>query len=63
MNRHRRDLLKTGGGVSLLTLVAVAGWLKPGDALAADAWNKAAFDAKTMDETMKALGGSDPEQS
>jgi len=63
MNRHRRDLLKTGGGVSLLTLVAVAGWLKPGDALAADAWNKAAFDAKTMDETMKALGGSAPAQS
>jgi sulfur-oxidizing protein SoxY len=48
--------------MTLLTLVAAAGWLKPGDALAAD-WNKAAFDTKTMDETMKALGGTAPAQS
>jgi sulfur-oxidizing protein SoxY len=32
------------------------------DASAAE-WNKAAFDAKTMDETMKALGGTAPAQS
>ena len=56
MNTKRRDVLKTGGGVTLLTLLSAAGWLKPGDAIAAD-WNKAAFDTKTMDETMKALGG------
>jgi sulfur-oxidizing protein SoxY len=54
--------LKTGGGLTLLSLVAAAGWLRPGDALAAD-WNKAAFDAKTLDDTMKALGGSAPAQS
>jgi hypothetical protein len=46
MNSQRREILKTGGGVTLLTLVAAAGWLKPGDALAADAWNKAAFETK-----------------
>ena len=63
MNAQRRDLLKTGGGVTLLTLVAAAGWLKPGDALAADAWNKTAFETKTMDETVKALGGGTPAQS
>ena len=63
MNTQRRDVLKTGGGVTLLTLVAAAGWLKPGEAAAADAWNKAAFDTKSMDETMKALGGSAPAQS
>ncbi len=63
MNTQRRQVLKTGGGVTLLTLVVAAGWLKPGEALAADAWNKAAFDAKTMDETMKALGGGAPAQS
>jgi sulfur-oxidizing protein SoxY len=63
MNTQRRDVLKTGGGITLLTLVAAAGWLKPGEAAAADAWNKAAFDAKTMDETMKALGGTAPAQS
>jgi sulfur-oxidizing protein SoxY len=62
MNMNRRKVLKTGGGVTLLTLVAAAGWLKPGEGLAAD-WNKAAFDTKTMDETMKALGGSTPAQS
>ena len=57
MDVKRREVLKTGGGVTLLTLLAAAGWLKPGDAIAAG-WNKAAFETKTMDETMKALGGS-----
>ena len=62
MDTQRRQVLKTGGNVTLLALVAAAGWLKPGSA-AAEAWNKAAFDAKTMDETMKALGGGTPAQS
>ena len=62
MNTTRRQVLKTGGGVSLLTLLAAAGWLAPGEA-SAQAWNKAAFDTKTMDETMKALGGGAPAQS
>jgi sulfur-oxidizing protein SoxY len=57
MDTKRREVLKTGGGVTLLTLLAAAGWLQPGEAVASD-WNKAAFDTKTMDETMKALGGS-----
>jgi len=43
----------------LLALVAAAGWGKSGDALAAE-WNKSAFDTHSMDETMKALGGSAP---
>jgi sulfur-oxidizing protein SoxY len=59
MNAKRRQVLKTGGGVTLLALLAAAGWLKPDVAAAAD-WNKAAFDTKSMDETMKALGGSAP---
>lgn len=64
MNAGRRDVLKAGSGVSLLTLLAAAGWLKPGDAQAqAQAWNKAAFEAKTMEETMKAYGGGAPAQS
>ena len=45
MNRSRRQVLKSGGGVTLLALVAAAGWLKPGDA-SAQSWNKAAFDTK-----------------
>ena len=62
MHTRRRQVLKTGGGLTLLTLLAAAGWLKPGDAVA-QAWNKPAFDTKTMDETIKALGGSTPAQS
>jgi sulfur-oxidizing protein SoxY len=62
MDSSRRDVLRTGGGITLLTLVAAAGWLKPAVA-EAQAWNKAAFATKTMDDTMKALGGSTPAQS
>jgi len=62
MDTTRRHALKTGGGVTLLTLLAAAGWLKPGDAAAED-WNKAAFETKSMDETMKALGGGAPATS
>jgi sulfur-oxidizing protein SoxY len=60
----RRDALQRGGGLSLLSLLAAAGWLAPGTALAqAPAWNKAAFETQSMDATMKALGGGTPAQS
>ena len=59
MNVKRREALKQGGGVTLLTLVAAAGWL-PREAAAQGAWNKAAFETSSMDETMKALGGGAP---
>jgi sulfur-oxidizing protein SoxY len=62
MHSRRRQVLKTGGGVSLLALLAAAGWLKPGTA-EAEAWNKAAFEAKTMDQTLKALGAGTPVHS
>ena len=61
MRATRRKVLKTGGGATLLALLAAAGWLRPGSAQA-QAWNKAAFEAKTMDEAMKAIGGA-PAQS
>ncbi|HQR11357.1 MAG TPA: thiosulfate oxidation carrier protein SoxY [Casimicrobiaceae bacterium] len=60
MNSRRRNFLQSGGGMTLLTMLAAAGWLQPGAALAADAWNAAAFDTKSMDDTMKALGGGTP---
>ncbi len=63
MNTQRRDVLKAGSGVTLMTLLAAAGWLQPGEALAAEAWNKAAFDTKSMEDTMKALGGGAAAQS
>ncbi len=56
MNEKRRDVLKTGGGLTLLSLAAAAGWIAPGDAHAD--WNKAAFETKSLDETVKAVGGS-----
>ena len=62
MDTKRRQALKTGGGLTLATLLAAAGWLKPQDA-AAQNWNKGAFETKSMDETLKALGGSTPAQS
>ena len=61
MDKHRREALRKGGGVTLLTLLAAAGWL-PADALAAE-WNKAAFETNSLDATMKALGGTAPAQS
>jgi sulfur-oxidizing protein SoxY len=62
MEANRRKALKAGGGMTLLGLLAGAGWLAPGEA-AAQAWNKAAFEAKTMDEAVKAMGGAAPAQS
>ena len=59
MDDRRREVLKAGGGMTLLSLVAAAGWLGPREALAAD-WNKSAFEAKTVEDTVKALGGSAP---
>ena len=63
MDSKRRQALKSGGGLTLATLLVAAGWLKPGDAVAADAWNKSAFETKSLDDTMKALGGGTPAAS
>ena len=62
MQNMRRKVLKAGGGLTLYAALVAIGWLKPGDA-AAQAWNKGAFEAKSLDEAMKAFGGSAPAQS
>ena len=62
MDQMRRMTLKAGGGAGLLALLAAAGIVRPGDALAAD-WNKAAFEVKTTQEALKALGVSSPANS
>ena len=62
IDRKRRTVLKSGGGVTLIGLLAAAGWLKPGEAQA-QTWNKAAFDSHSLPEAMKALGGGDPAAS
>jgi sulfur-oxidizing protein SoxY len=58
MNNQRRNVLKSGSGAALLTVLASAGIITPGMALAD--WNKAAFDAKSMADTLKAIGAGTP---
>jgi sulfur-oxidizing protein SoxY len=61
MKHNRREFVKVGG---VLGLMAAAGLITMDEARAQQAaWNKAAFDAKTLDETVKALGGSNSAQS
>lgn len=58
MHLARRDLLKMAGSAGLFALTAGAGLLRVGRAWAAAAWNQVAFSAKTVDEVVKALGGT-----
>ena len=55
MHQQRRDMLRIS---TVLGLAVAAGVLSPAEALAAETWNSAAFDTKTLDETVKALGGA-----
>lgn len=61
MNNQRRNVLKSGSGAALLSVLAAAGIITPGVALAD--WNKAAFEAKSMADTLKALGATAPADS
>jgi sulfur-oxidizing protein SoxY len=58
----RRKMLSDSARVAVA--LAAAGWL-PQAAFAqqAGAWNKAAFDAKTIADLMKAMGGATPAES
>ena len=60
MNRNRRDAMKAAGGASLLALLAAAGLVRPGDALAQA---PGAFEVKTLPEAMKVLGAQNPADS
>ncbi len=62
MNEQRRLILKAGGSLGVLLLARAAGLLGPGTVLAAD-WNKVAFEGKSLDDVMKAVGGSAPAES
>jgi len=61
MRNGRRRFLRSSGALSLLRLMAAAGLL-PGPA-AAEEWNKAAFASRSIDELLKLLGGSAPQES
>ena len=56
MNTLRRNVLKGAGSASAVAVAVAAGLLKPTEVMAA--WNKAAFEAKDMDEAMKGMGAS-----
>jgi len=61
---NRRNMLQRSGGVAVLGLAVAAGLLKPGRAFAEQAaWNKAAFDTKSLADAVKAMGGSTPTES
>ena len=62
MNQTRRDVLRAGGGASLFAVLAAAGMLRPGAALAAD-WNQKAFEAKNVKDALDALGAGNPASS
>ena len=56
MNQGRRKALKQGAGLGTLGALIAIGLVRPDDALAQD-W-KAAFETRTLPETVKALGGT-----
>ena len=60
MLQTRRDVMQRSAAVAAL-LVGVG--LLPTQSLAQAGWNKAAFEAKTLDEVMKALGAAKPVES
>jgi sulfur-oxidizing protein SoxY len=58
---RRRQVLKAGGGLAVLGVLAAAGVALPLPARAA--WNKAAFEGKTIEETLASLGAGKPGES
>ena len=57
MNSGRRKVLKGTGGAAVMGLAMAAGLFKPGSAWAQASWNKAAFETKTLNDAVKAMGG------
>ena len=62
MDTRRREVLKAGGGVSLMALAVAAGLIRPAEAFAQE-WNKPAFETRNFADTVKALGGAGPTES
>ena len=63
MNSSRRRVLQSTGGMAVMGLAVAAGLFKPGSAWAQDGWNKAAFSTKSLNDTVKAMGGSTATES
>ena len=62
MNESRRDLLQASGGATMMVMVASTGIFTSGNLHAAE-WNKAAFDTKNLQDTVKAFGGTTAAES
>ena len=62
MNGGRRNVLKGTGGAAVLGLAMAAGLFRPGTVWAAE-WNKAAFDTKSLNDAVKAMGGTNAAES
>ena len=63
MNSGRRKVLQGTGGMAVMSLAMAAGLFKPGSAWAQQGWNKAAFDTKSLNDAVKALGGTTAAES
>ena len=61
MNGGRRQVLKATGGTAVLGLAMAAGLFRPGSAWAQ--WNKNAFEVKSLNDAVKALGGASAAES
>jgi len=62
MNRGRRKVLKGTGSAAVLGLALAAGLFRSGGAWA-QGWNKAAFDTKSLNDAVKAMGGAGAAES
>lgn len=62
MNDARRKVLKGTGGAAVLGIAFAAGLFRPGSAWAQN-WNKSAFQTKSLNDAVKAMGGSGAAES
>lgn len=62
MNRKRRTVIQGSSGAAVMALAASAGLFRPETAFA-QGWNKAAFETKSLADTIKAMGGSTSAES
>lgn len=57
MNNKRRTFLKAAGTASSVAIAAAAGLIKPTEVMAVE-WNKTAFEAKGIQDALKAVGAA-----
>jgi sulfur-oxidizing protein SoxY len=63
MDIGRRKVLKGTGSAAVMGLAVAAGLFRPGSAWAQAGWNKAAFETKSLNDAVKAMGGASAVES